>query len=103
MTMKLWLDDERPSPPGWIHVKTASQAMMMLESCAFVEVSLDHDLGDDAGDGHQVICWLEERVATDALFPIPIIHIHTANASARLRMLQAVANIERHRTERKST
>ena len=34
------------------------------------DVSLDHDLGDDArGTGYDVIRWLEEAVATSLLVP----------------------------------
>lgn len=30
--MKVWLDDERPAPKGWVHVKTADEAIHLLES-----------------------------------------------------------------------
>lgn len=53
--MKLWLDDVRPAPPGWDHVKTVPDAKEALESGAVVKASLDHDLGlCDA-------CWAEAR------------------------------------------
>lgn len=98
---KLWLDDERPEPEGWVRAKTAGQAVMLLASGTFGEVSLDHDLGPEAaGTGYQVACWLEEEVMTNPHFPAPIVHVHTANASARGKMQQAVFNIERVRQQR---
>lgn len=102
MTMKkLWLDDERPEPEGWVRAKTAGIAIAHLASGTFGEVSLDHDLGPDfAGTGYQVICWLEEQVMTDPAFPAPIVHIHTQNAGARGRMAQAARNIELVRQQR---
>lgn len=42
---RLWLDDERPAPAGWVHVRTASTAIELLAAGGVTEVSLDHDLG----------------------------------------------------------
>lgn len=54
---KLWLDDERPEPEGWVRAKTARQAVMLLASGTFGEVSLDHDLCHaPVGTGYQVAC-----------------------------------------------
>jgi hypothetical protein len=95
---KLWLDDERLAPSGWITSKTAGHAVMLLASGTFSEVSLDHDLGDDnQGTGYDVICWIEEKVHNDPLFVIPIVHVHTQNASARHKMIQAAKFIEKMR------
>ena len=30
--MRIWLDDERPAPQGWVHAKTAAEAIHLLES-----------------------------------------------------------------------
>lgn len=98
---KLWLDDERPGPEGWVHVKTAHDAILYLTIGNIDEVSLDHDLGpDSAGTGYDVACWLEEVAMTDPSFPVPLVHVHTANASARGKMIQAVHNIDRVRRQR---
>lgn len=44
--MKLWHDDTRPAPKGWIWTKTNKQAMAAFENGWPVdEISLDHDLG----------------------------------------------------------
>lgn len=106
---KLWLDDERPAPVGWVRVRTAPEAIAQLETRGFDEVSLDHDLGtcdgcrgrcEHVGDGYLVACWLEERVMTDVTFPVPKVYVHTQNAAARPRMLQAVRQIDRLRDRR---
>jgi hypothetical protein len=66
-----------------------------LETVPVEEISLDHDLGpEEAGDGYQVLVWIERQVATRAWVP-PVIHIHTANPVARLRMEAALRSIER--------
>jgi hypothetical protein len=41
----LWLDDVRPAPAGWIHVKTVEQAKALLTAGRVRKASLDHDLG----------------------------------------------------------
>ncbi len=48
--LRVWLDDDlvdRAAPPGWAQVVTAGEAIAMLDSGRVVELSLDHDLGDD--------------------------------------------------------
>ena len=43
--VKLWLDDVRPAPEGWVHAKTATEACDVMQSVVVSEASLDHDLG----------------------------------------------------------
>ena len=70
------------------------EAIRLLECGQVTEISLDHDLGDDArGTGYTVILWIEEAVALRGF--VPVINIHTANASAREKMLLGVRSIER--------
>lgn len=49
--MKLWIDDERPAPEGWHHVRTYATAEIALlaavESRELTAVSFDHDLGEE--------------------------------------------------------
>lgn len=93
--MKLYLDDLRPAPPGWTLVRWPDEAIRLLEAGGVTEISLDHDLGDDArGTGYDVVRWIEEAVATRGFVP-PAIAIHTANPSARHQMLLGVRSIER--------
>ena len=49
--MKVWLDDRREPPPGWVWVKTPAETIALLEAGGVDELSLDHDLGlwDDDG------------------------------------------------------
>lgn len=43
--INLWLDDVRPAPIGWTHVKTVGEAKLALASGQVHFASLDHDLG----------------------------------------------------------
>jgi hypothetical protein len=84
--MKIYLDDMRAAPTGWILVKTVPETLEALRTGEVTELSLDHDLGDDeAGTGYDVILWIEKEVFLNGYIP-PHIKIHTANISARKKM-----------------
>ncbi|MFM0375775.1 hypothetical protein PQQ72_01970 [Paraburkholderia strydomiana] len=93
--MKVFLDDERPTPDGWHRVFWPDEAIRLLQTGAVEEISLDHDLGDDTrGTGYDVILWIEEAVALRGFRP-PRIIVHSANSSAVEKMLAGVLAIER--------
>lgn len=93
--MKVYLDDARQTPEGWVRVFWPDQAIELMKTGQVLEISLDHDLGDDArGTGYDVILWIEEEVAMGG-FKSPKIYVHSANSSARERMLAGVESIKR--------
>ena len=70
--MKLWVDDVRPAPEGYKHIKSVHDAMyaILWTETAYWEnetielIDLDHDAGDytnDGGDYIEILNWLEER------------------------------------------
>ena len=99
--MKLWLDDVRPAPEGYVWCKSVNEAESAIlayemyidgsldeldfewldyigaNDAGTIELlDLDHDLGDYAkfgGDGVKLLDWLEE---TGRNYPI---RIHSAN------------------------
>ncbi len=88
--MKVYLDDERIAPDGWLQVRWPDEAIKLLQTGCVMYLSLDHDLGDDLrGTGYDVLLWLEQEVSLNGFLP-PEITIHTANPAARERMLAAV-------------
>jgi len=104
MCIKVFLDDDRPTPPGWIHARWPEDVIELLKIGGVTEISLDHDLADpfvkEQGycssirerTGYDVLLWIEEQVALHDFIP-PIIHIHTANSSAREKMEAARESI----------
>lgn len=103
--MKVWLDDLREAPAGWIRVKTPEDAIELLRAGEVAELSLDHDLGLDTEEaertGYDVLLWLEREAAEGRWsFPLPSIRIHSANPVGRARMERAIASIERLRRSR---
>lgn len=94
--MRVFLDDERATPDGWIRVYWPSEAIALLETGQVEELSLDHDLGDDErGTGYDVVLWIEEAVVLRGFKP-PKMAVHSANSSAREKMLAGIRSIERH-------
>lgn len=99
--IKVWLDDERPAPAGWVPVRWPEEAIERLRSNTVTHISLDHDLGDDArGTGYDVIVWIEQEMRRSGFRP-PHIAIHSANPAARARMAAGVAAIVRYQAEQR--
>ena len=93
--MKVFLDDERNTPPGFHRVYWPEEAIELLKTGEVEEISLDHDLGDDDhGTGYDVILWIEEAVFTSGFKP-PRIKVHSANTSARQKMELGIKNINK--------
>ena len=94
--IRLWLDDDlvdRAAPPGWTHITTVKAATDLLDTGRVVELSLDHDLGDDenAGRGIAVIDWLaqQQEVHRRILWPRDGLVVHSANPAGRDAMIRA--------------
>lgn len=95
--LKVYLDDERVAPDGWVQVRWPDEAIELLKTGNVSELSLDHDLGDDSrGTGYDVVNWLEEQVVTQHFHP-PLVTVHSANPSARSKMLLGLDTIARYR------
>ena len=88
--MKIWLDDLRKAPSGYVLAKSVNDAKRLIEyyESENVEIELldlDHDLGDfysDGGDGINLLDWLVER---QTFYPI---ELHTMNPVGRENMLR---------------
>lgn len=81
---KLWIDNLRTPPPGWLWVKTSHEAIVALSVMDVQEVSFDYDLG--GGDTTlRVILWLceqQERYGRTYLFPA-VCRVHADNPGDR--------------------
>lgn len=110
--MKIYLDDERPTPEGWVGCRWPSEVIYMLKRpdlYPITHISLDHDLGDAENalrenrkeiTGYDVLLFIEEQVSQDFMLGIPEIYIHTANSSAHMKMLSALGSIKKNIKER---
>ena len=77
--MKIWIDDLRPAPEGYVHYKTvdgAAFAILLYEKkgISIELIDIDHDAGDcGPPDYIKLLDWLEE---TGRNYPI---RIHSQN------------------------
>jgi hypothetical protein len=93
--MRVYLDDERMTPDGWTRTFWPDEVIALLKTGEVSELSLDHDLGDDErGTGYDVVLWIEEAVALEGFIP-PKLSVHSANSSARDKMLSGIRSIEK--------
>jgi hypothetical protein len=97
--MRVFLDDERKTPEGWVRVYWPDEAIELLKTYNVTEISLDHDLrDDDRGTGYDVVLWIEEAVFSDGFTP-PVIKVHSANISARKKMELGIEHIYKKANE----
>ncbi|MFW3121471.1 hypothetical protein MMAG44476_27288, partial [Mycolicibacterium mageritense DSM 44476 = CIP 104973] len=66
--VKLWVDDERPAPEGWVWVTRPAEAIRALATRTVTDLSLDHDLGIDPETNEPqttrpIVLWLCEMDA----------------------------------------
>jgi len=95
LALRVFLDDERATPEGWVRTYWPDEVIDLLETKAVAEISLDHDLGNDQrGTGYDVVVWIEEAVALRGFIP-PKITVHSANSSAREKMEAGIQAIDR--------
>lgn len=90
--MRIWLDDTRPAPPGWIRATKVSQVIELLASRDDItDLSLDYDLPatDPGRVGLEVLVALYEA---DAGYPT--LHVHSANAHGAAQMATMIALLE---------
>ena len=81
--MKLWLDDARPAPKGYVWCKSVNGAKIAIEATEKLYekgvelLDIDHDAGEyfqHGGDYIRLLDWLEE---TGRNYPI---RIHSQNS-----------------------
>lgn len=95
--MKIWLDDIRKPPNGWLYFKTVPELIKFYERNhnEIKIISLDHDLGEDTPTGYKFITWLEEKIFNGVYNKIPEIKVHSDNPVGRKKMEHAIIQIEK--------
>ena len=85
MMMKLWIDDTRPAPNGFIWCKSVNQAKAAITayehqySCDNILIDLDHD----AVDYRKILDWLVEKNIVDTGY---FFKIHSKNPLGIMKM-----------------
>lgn len=99
--MKLYVDDQRPAPPGWRLARNVKEAISILmgQLEGISRLSLDHDLAPEhylrdysrGETGFDVLVWIEEKLKSDPDYLPPAIFIHS--------MSEEIGRMERKREE----
>ena len=85
MMMKLWIDDIRPAPDGFIWCKSVNQAKAAITAYEH-QYSCDNiliDLDNDAADYFKILDWLEEKNIVDTGY---FFKIHSKNLIGIMKM-----------------
>ena len=90
--IKIWVDDIREIPEGYIGTKSVDETIKLIEKIEgeggkIGLLDLDHDLGDYAQFGGDAIKILDYLVEHEKFYPIKI---HTANPVGRANMERAI-------------
>lgn len=92
--MRLYLDDQRPAPIGWVLVRSADEAISRLREGGVTDLSLDYDLGDPHfGTGLDVLDWIE-RALEERKVSLPRLIAHSGSMLGRRRLEASIALIE---------
>lgn len=100
--MKIWHDDIRPAPEGWVWARTNNEALKLLRENDVEEISLDHDLGLDhieteeahlyinyKGQAEETGLDLVDHMCAEGLCPDKIT-VHSWNPSGAQRMVKTL-------------
>lgn len=95
--MKLYLDDVRTPPEGWILVSNIETMAFLVSTEDVTHISLDHDLGNTDPDntGYDFMLWLEREVFLGSYnnHPFPLVTFHTENPVGRANMKRSLDKI----------
>jgi len=102
MSIKLFVDDERPCPKGWIPAFNYDEAIASLRWENVEELSLDHDLGNGP-TGYDIIKVLEEWYHDGGQWreKVPkIVSCHSSNPVGRKRIETVIEILKLLRKEK---
>ena len=91
MMMKLWIDDVRPAPDGFIWCKSINQAKAAITAYEH-QYSCDNiliDLDNDGKDYCKILEWLEEKNIVDTGY---FFKIHSKNPVVIMKMEDIIRN-----------
>jgi len=101
MCTRLWLDDLRPAPEGWVRCYWPEEVLEFIQEGNVTEISLDHDLGDEPAGymepertGMMVLTALAQMQFNNPDLVLPIIHVHSMNIIASKRMKEVAGLLQ---------
>ena len=94
--MKIYLDDERPTPDGYSGVRTVEQVIELIDLCynKIEEISFDHDLGTGYTQGIKAVEYIEKLWFSGQIDSLPVLKVHSMNPVAARRMRLIIQNMK---------
>jgi len=96
--VKLYIDDTKPIPPGWVGVRSIGDAAFFMRNQTFSAISFDNDMGEEK-EGADLANWLEQKLASGEFskerFKNCVFTVHSSNPAACVRIEQALASIKK--------
>ena len=86
--MKLYVDDARTPPSGWVLARTVKDAIRILDAGGILEVSLDYFIGE--GDGGTFLPVAHHIADMPAEIRPRRVRLHTASGAGASRLAQAL-------------
>ena len=85
--MKIWLDDIRPAPEGWVWCKTAEVVIerLMTTPSLIKAISLDNDLGTQLEGWH--LAKIIAALARAGMLGEIKLYVHTQNTVAKVKIV----------------
>jgi hypothetical protein len=95
--MKIYLDDVRDCPKGWLLYRTAQEVINIISSdCKKItHISFDHDLGTE-DTGYDVAKFIEYQAFHGNIRTIPQWKVHSSNPVGRRNIQHAMLNAEKY-------
>lgn len=103
--MKLYIDDLRKCPEGWVLARTVTEAIRILATCDVEEVSIDHDISHrismdklgrpfPCGETFEPVAWFLRLLAClpEGHYPEKVT-LHTANPIGAKKMAEILADV----------
>ena len=94
--IKLWLDDVRPAPEGYVWIKSVNEAkaeIKHIEGSAYIGenevielIDLDYDSGDYEADGGPYIKLMDWLVENNRMYPLAFHSQNPVGSAAMKRM-----------------
>jgi len=95
MSLKVYLDDDRSAPEGWIRAYWPDEVIRLLETGTVTHLDLDYYLNDNKrGTGGTVLLAIEKMINEGKLVALPEIKSHTSSARMREQMDLAIRGLQ---------
>ena len=86
--MKLYVDDVRTPPSGWVLARTVKEAITILDAGGIIEVSLDYFIGE--GEGGTFLPVAHHIADMPADRRPKRVQLHTASSAGAARLAHAL-------------